>query len=113
MGYPALRAENFHIVAAFDSNCNKIGKRLWDLTINDISEMAEVNKTLRARMGIIAVPVSSAQEVAEKLVAAEVLAILNFAPVTLKLPSRISVRNVDFVQELAVLSYHLPEQANT
>ena len=110
VGYPALRAENFQIVAAFDNNYNKIGKQLWDLTIHDISETAAVNRVLKARLGIIAVPVFAALEVAETLVAAGVLAILNFAPVTLKLPPHIGVRNVDFVQELAVLSFHLPEK---
>jgi hypothetical protein len=33
--------------------------------------------------------------------------ILNFAPVTLKLPSGVVARNVDFVQEFAVLSFHI------
>ncbi len=66
VGYPALRAENFHIVAAFDNNPNKIGRRLWDLVIHDIADMSEANLSLKARMGIIAVPALAGQEVAEK-----------------------------------------------
>ncbi len=108
VGYPALRDERFHIVAAFDNNYNKIGKQLWDLTIRDVSTIAEANKELQARIGIVAVPAGSAQEAGEKLVEAGVKAILNFAPTVLNLPSGIIVRNVDFVQELAVLSFHLP-----
>ncbi|OFX14466.1 MAG: redox-sensing transcriptional repressor Rex [Armatimonadetes bacterium RBG_16_58_9] len=109
VGYPALQAENFHIVAAFDNNYNKIGKRLWDLTIHDISDIVELNEQLNARIGIIAVPASAGQEVAEKMVEANIKTILNFAPVVLKLPPHVIVRNVDFVQELAVLSFHLPK----
>jgi len=113
VGYPALRAENFQIVAAFDNNYNKIGKQLWDLTIRDISRLVEDNRSLGARLAIIAVPAAAAQPVAEALVEAGVKNILNFAPVVLRLPSDVIVRNVDFVQELAVLSFHLPGKGDT
>ena len=108
-GYPALRAENFQIVAAFDNNNNKIGNQLWDLTIRNAEALVEDNKTLQARIAIIAVPAGAAQEVAERLVEAGIRNILNFAPVVLRLPSDVIVRNVDFVQELAVLSFHLSQ----
>ena len=41
------------------------------------------------------------------MVAAGIHAILNFAPVILRVPAHVFVRNVSFLQELAVLSYHL------
>jgi len=107
-GYPPLRAENFQIVAVFDNNPSKIDTKLWDLAIKDIEKIVSENETLQAKIGIIAVPSRVAQEVAEKLVEAKVSTILNFAPTMLKLPSGITARNVDFVQELAVLSFHLP-----
>ena len=106
-GYPGLRAQNFHIVAAFDNNFSKIGRRLWDLDIYDTAELKSRNLELQARLAIIAVPANVAQEVADLLVQAQIKAILNFAPVTLKLPPDVVARNVDFVQELAVLSFHV------
>lgn len=109
VGYPALRAENFRIVAAFDNNYNKIGKQLWDLTIKDFGSIVSENSQLGARIAIIAVPGLAAQEVAEKVVEARICTILNFAPAVLKVPPEVTVRNVDFVQELAVLSFHLPD----
>lgn len=109
VGYPALRAENFRIVAAFDNNYNKIGKQLWDLTIKDFDNIVEENAGLGAKIAIIAVPGHAAQEVAEKVVEAKICTILNFAPAVLKVPPEVTVRNVDFVQELAVLSFHLPD----
>ena len=107
LGYPALRAENFQIVGAFDSDPRKIGKHIWDLEVKDISDMTAENRRLKAKIGIISVPATAAQEVAEKLIDAKVFNILNFAPVALKLPRSVIIRNVDFVQELAVLSFHL------
>lgn len=109
-GYPGLRAQNFHIVAVFDNNYNKIGRRLWDLEIQDIAEIAQANEEIQARIGIIAVPSSVAQEVLCKLVAAGIKAILNFAPTAIKVPEDVVVRNVDFVQELTVLAFHLAEE---
>ena len=106
-GYPGLRAQNFHIVAVFDNNFSKIGRQLWDLQIYDTAELKSRNDDLGAKLAIIAVPASVAQNVADLLVEANVKAILNFAPLTLKLPQGVVARNVDFVQELAVLSFHI------
>lgn len=107
VGYPGLREQRFHIVGVFDSNEQKIGKRVWELNVRDIRQLREANAHLGARIAIIAVPASAAQAVAEEAIAAGARALLNFAPIILKVPDRIVVRNVSFLQELAVLSYHL------
>jgi len=113
VGYQGLRAENFRIVAVFDNNYVKVGKPLWDLTVKNVSTLLEENRRHKARVGIITVPAAAAQEVADKLVQANILTILNFAPTVLRLPAHVTVRNVDFVQELAVLSYHLPKEGTS
>lgn len=110
VGFPGLRAQNFHIVAVFDNNYNKIGRRLWDLEICDVEDIPEINKDIQARIGIIAVPSNAGQDAANKLVAAGIKAVLNFAPTILKVPDDVVVRNVDFVQELAILAFHLSEE---
>ncbi|MGI6295310.1 MAG: redox-sensing transcriptional repressor Rex [Armatimonadota bacterium] len=108
MGYPALRAGSFQIVAAFDNDPAKIGRQLWDITVRDVAGLVHDNKAIGARLAIITVPAAAAQDVAGQLVAAGIHNILNFAPVVLRLPAEVVVRNVDFMQELAVLSFHLP-----
>lgn len=107
VGYPGLREHNFNVVGVFDASEQKIGRQLWGLEIQDIANLRKANERLEARMAIIAVPASAAQTVAEDAVTAGVRALLNFAPIILKVPGRIVVRNVSFLQELAVLSYHL------
>ena len=64
---------------------------------------------LGARIAIFAVPASAAQAVTDTAVASGIRGILNFAPVVLRVPPEVVVRNVSFLQELAVLSYHLTE----
>jgi redox-sensing transcriptional repressor len=110
VGYAGLGTQNFRISAVFDNNYNKIGRRLWDQEIRDVADMVEVNKGVQARIGIIAVPANVGQEVANRLIEAGVKVILNFAPTILKVPADVVVRNVDFVQELAVLAFHLSEE---
>jgi len=107
VGYPGLKEHRFNLVAVFDNNYGKIGRPLWDLEIMDVVRIPEVNETLRARIAILAVPAPAAQNVADTLVGAGIHAILNFAPVLLRVPENVFVRNVSFLQELAVLSYHL------
>jgi redox-sensing transcriptional repressor len=107
VGYPGLNEHHFNLVAVFDNNIAKIGRKLWDLEIYDIARLKEINAKYQARIGIVAVPRSAAQSVTENLMETGVRAILNFAPTILRVPDYVFVRNVSFVQELAVLSYHL------
>lgn len=107
VGYPGLQEHRFNLVAVFDNNFGKIGRPLWDLEILDFARIREVNEKLRARIAIVAVPGTAAQAVTDQLIEAGITAILNFAPTTLRVPENVMVRNVSFVQELAVLSYHL------
>jgi redox-sensing transcriptional repressor len=107
VGYPGLQEHKFNLVAVFDNNYAKIGRKLWDLEIMDVGRLKDVNSKLHARIAIVAVPRPAAQGVADSLIDADVRAILNFAPTVLRVPDHVVVRNVSFVQELAVLSYHL------
>ncbi|MER3401780.1 MAG: redox-sensing transcriptional repressor Rex [Armatimonadota bacterium] len=109
VGYPNFRAHRFHISAVFDNNFVKIGRPFGDLIIEDIARLPEVNARIGARLAIIAVPANAAQTVADQLVEAGITGILNFAPTVLKVPPHVFVRNVSFLQELAVLSYHVAE----
>jgi redox-sensing transcriptional repressor len=107
VGYPGLKEHRFNLVAVFDNNYAKIGRKLWDLEIHDIASLKETNALLGARMAILAVPRPAAQAVVKDLIDAGITAVLNFAPTILRVPDHVMVRNVSFVQELAVLSYHL------
>ncbi len=109
MGYPGLKEHKFHIVTAFDSDPNKIGKHLWNIDVQDLRRLGDLNQVLGARIAILAVPANAAQSVTEKLIEAGIRAILNFAPILLRVPPHVVVRNVSFLQELAVLSYQLTE----
>ncbi|MDX1931101.1 MAG: redox-sensing transcriptional repressor Rex [Capsulimonadales bacterium] len=111
VGYPGLEEHKFRIVAAFDADINKVGRRLRGIEVYDFRRLHEINRTLGARICILAVPAVAAQSAAEHAIESGVRAILNFAPIILRLPGNVIVRNVSFLQELAVLSYHLTESS--
>jgi redox-sensing transcriptional repressor len=110
IGYPGLREHKFHIAAAFDNNPAKIGKPQGDLIIQDEALLRQINAKIGARIAILSVPAAVAQSVAEEAIAAGARVILNFAPIILRVSDRIVVRNVSFLQELAVFSYHLSSE---
>jgi len=60
----------------------------------------------RISIGVIATPAHAAQRVADRLVAAGVTSILNFAPCVLVVPDGVDVRKVDLAVELQILSFH-------
>ena len=61
------------------------------------------------KLGIITTPASSAQDVADRLAAAGVRSILNFAAAMLDVGPGVEVRRVDLSTELQILSYYLHE----
>ena len=110
VSYPGLEEHKFRIVAAFDNSPHKIGTTIGNnLEVLDFARFGEINAEFGARMAILAVPQMAAQAVADVAIANGIRAILNFAPVLLRTPKQVIVRNVSFLQELAVLSYHLSE----
>lgn len=105
--YMGFEHRGFHIVAAFDVDADKIGQTIGACVIHHIDELPKVNAQLNAQVGVVAVPRAAAQEAVDKLVASGVLAILNFAPMTLLVRPGIVVRNVDLTSQMEVLSYYL------
>lgn len=96
----------FPVVALIDSDEAKVGTRVRGLTVHGFESLDEVVKELGIAIGIVATPPTAAQDVTDRLVAAGVRAILNFAPVVLSVPPDVSLRKVDLALELQVLSFY-------
>ena len=104
--YRGFMARGFRIVAIFDADPGKVGERVGELTIHHVDDLPRVAAEESLSIGVIATPASSAQDVADRLVAAGVASILNFAPVVLTVPPYVSVRKVDLSIELQILSFY-------
>jgi redox-sensing transcriptional repressor len=107
LAYKGFEKKGFRIVAVFDADPNKVGKKHASFTIQPISELWDVVEKKEIRLGIIAVPADYAQEVADMLVNAGVRGILNFAPVSLSVPESIGMSGVDLAVHLEQLSFQI------
>lgn len=98
-----LEQFGLNIVAGFDINPERIGRTLCGIPVFDVRELALRRKQFSADIGILAVPVQSAQEVADSLVAAGVKALWNFTPFRIHVPDEIVVQNTSIYAHLAVM----------
>jgi len=107
LAYPGFQIYGFEIVAAFDNNPKKIGKKVKNVKVEDVAKLGSL-KRRRIRLAIIAVPCEAAQNVADKLVNAGVRGILNFSPCYITVPSTVKVITIDIAMDLARLPYYVP-----
>jgi len=105
LGYKGFGQQNFRIVAAFDVAADKIGDSIDGVPVYHLDKLAEVIRQQKIKLGMVVVPAASAQGVADKLVAAGVEGVVNFAPVTLVLPATVNIVGVDLAMELEQLSF--------
>lgn len=104
--YRGFGARGFRVTALVDSDSDKIGRRIGTLVVENLEDLARVVQEREIAIGIVATPPQAAQEVADRLVAAGVLSILNFAPTVITVPSHVSLRKVDLATELQILSFY-------
>ncbi len=104
--YPNFESEGFKIVLAFDSHPDKIGRKINNVTIEDIANLEEKIISENIQLGMLAVPEEAAPAIARRLANVGVNAILSFAPCQLAMPDDIKVTCVDLSTEMARLVYY-------
>ncbi len=105
--YKGFNAKGFRLVAIFDADSTKTGRKLGPFTIQPISEMVQTVKKEQIRLAMIAVPADNAQGVVDQLVEAGVKGILNFAPTSVTVPPHIALNAVDLSVQLEQLSFQV------
>ena len=98
--YGGFASRGFRIAALLDSDSSVVGTVIARLAVQHSDQMETVIRRHRVSIGVIATPAGSAQGVCDRLVAAGVTSILNFAPVVLTVPGYVDVRKVDLSIEL-------------
>jgi len=104
--YHGFPARGFRITAAFDADAAKYGQTIGDTFVRPIDELVSVVRREKVVIGLITTPPEVAQDVADRLVAAGVTSILNFAPTLIRVPHHVALRKVDLAIELQILSYY-------
>ena len=83
-----------------------MGQQVGGLEIQPISALPDLVSANDVAIGVIATPATAVQEVADKMVAAGIRSILNFAPAVIAVPPGVSVRKVDLAIELQILAFY-------
>jgi len=111
LNFDFFRNHGFRIITAFDSDPNKIGTEAANgVTIQSISDIEKCVREEKISIGIITTPVAAAQDVTDKLVDGGIKGILNFAPIKVKVPETVTLRNVSITSELDNLAYLLTQK---
>ncbi len=106
-GYGGFGRRGFTMAALFDVDPAKVGSTVRGLRVRHLDELPKVAAEPESIIGVIATPPEAAQQACDRLVAAGVRSILNFAPVVLKVPDNIEMRRVDLAVEMQMLSFGL------
>jgi len=108
--YRAFADRGFHVVAVLDRDPEIVGSQLRvgqvTMAVRPFAELAAVVATSDVQIGVITAPAEAAQEIADHMVKAGLISILNFAPIVLNVPETVEVRKVDLAVELQILAFH-------
>jgi redox-sensing transcriptional repressor len=104
--YGGFGDRGYPIVALCDADPSVVGTTVNGVVVRHVDDLPEVAAEHGIAIGIIATPAAAAQDVADRLVAAGVSSILNFAPTVISVPEEVSLRKVDLAVELQILSFY-------
>jgi redox-sensing transcriptional repressor len=107
VSYKEFARQGFAIKLVFDNDQRKIGSNHKGLVVSDINDMPRLLKENNIEIVIMAVPAIVAQYIVDDVVAAGIKAILNFAPINLKVPEHVHLRHENMAMELEYLSFAL------
>ena len=107
LAYRGFRERGFLFKVAADTDLQKIGRTIQGVTVSPSSQLPTLVRRHDIQIGVVAVPVETAQEVCDQLVQSGVRAIVNFAPVHLEAPASVWLRAVDLAIELESLAFYL------
>jgi redox-sensing transcriptional repressor len=110
LSYRGFEKEGFEIVAAFDNDPRRRRDKELTQPLYPMEAVGDFVRKNLVKMAILAVPASAAQEVANQLVEAGIMGILNFSPIMLHVPEEVMVNNVNLAIELENLSYFIHEE---
>lgn len=98
-----LKQFGLEVVAAFDVNPKVVGHNVSGIPVYHISELEKQMRRHNAKIGVLTVPIDSAQEVADKMVVWGVKAIWNFTPLRIRVPDNIVVQNTSLYAHLSLM----------
>ena len=105
--YNDFEAYGLNVMALFDVDKEKIGKKINSKPVFDIKELSEYTKKMNVEIGILTVPSDFAQEIANYAVKSKINYIWNFSPTVLDVPNGVEVWNENLMGNFLQFSYKI------
>jgi redox-sensing transcriptional repressor len=105
--YRGFRQRGFNILAAYDNNKEKVGKKVEGIPVRDIDLLEKDIAREKPDIVVLTVPSDQAQALLDRVVKVGIKAVLNFAPTQLQAPPDVTVKTVNMAMELEGLSFAL------
>lgn len=93
------------IIAAFDIDPKKVGKKLSGIDCYHIDQFREIAHRDNIKIALLTLPTSAAQSVSETIADAGIRGVLNFTSTTLNLASEVFVEDYDMITLLEKVAY--------
>jgi redox-sensing transcriptional repressor len=107
LAYPGFAKYGLHVVAAFDDDERRIGRKIAGCTVKHVRMVESFVKRRKIHLAVLTTPADVSQELTDRLVAAGVKAIWNFTPAHLVAPPDVLVRSEHISRGLSEVAYHL------
>ncbi|UGQ09223.1 redox-sensing transcriptional repressor Rex [Yinghuangia sp. ASG 101] len=111
--YGGFASRGFRVAALLDADRAVTGQRIAGMVVRHMDDLEQIVRDDRVSIGVITTPAPAAQSVCDRLVAAGITSILNFAPTVLSVPEGVDVRKVDLSIELQILAFHEQRKSGT
>ena len=112
-GYGGFASRGFRVAGLVDADPKRVGEQVGGVPVSHLDSLEEIVRREGVSIGVIATPATAAQSVCDRLVAAGVTSVLNFAPCVLAVPEHVDVRKVDLSIELQILAFHAQRKSDS
>ncbi len=111
--YRGFATRGFHVVGVYDRDPARIGTALGAITVRADADLEKDIARLKPQIAVLCVPGEAAQPIVDRVTAAGVRAVLNFAPAPLHVPEGVTLRAVNMATELEILAFGLSHATGT
>jgi redox-sensing transcriptional repressor len=105
--YRGFQKQGFNLLAMFDADHKVVGTDRGAGPVKPVDELEAFLENNTVHIAIITTPAAPAQALIDRITAAGVPSVLNFAPIRATTSQPAILRQVDLSTELMILSFHL------
>ncbi len=105
--YVKGKRHKLEIVAGFDINSEKVGKKFSGIKCYSVDDLESEIKKQNIKLGILTVPEGQAKEMTAHLVNAGIKGLLNYTPMPVNVPEGVHLEEYDMITTLEKVAFYI------